>query len=519
MEITFLGHSGFCVETTHANIVIDPWLSTHGAFDSSWFQYPRNQHLASFVIDKLNDTKKDNFVYVSHEHKDHFDEKFLKSLGPTFTYVVPGFRRPFLRDHLANLPCKDVISFDHADELKFKDGTIKIYLDDNEMNRDSAILVKSNGESFLNLNDTKLQDTLPTIAKVDGPFDVFTCQFSGANWHPVCYQYDNKTYTSISKKKMLSKFEAVARSIEFLKPRYYIPAAGPPCFLDPELIEINFQETNNFPRTPKFIKYLNRRLGKIDVKYPELMPGDIIDITSDKVKLEANERVDDNEFEAYIRSYAEDYKHFFDTRKKTYLDNDNHSLLKKLIPPLNSKLKSLTLRNRIKSPLYLGIKNLNDPILRVDFQSGTTKVVNGINDSNYYLMEIPKFEFAQLAENQILWEDLFLTMRVRLYRNPDIYQTIIQGFLTMQPEDVSSFCNRLLEIEESKERINVEADGVRYSIDRFCPHQAGDLKQGWIENGRYLTCPRHRWQFDLWNEGQCTTSNETIRAVALDDEI
>ena len=139
--------------------------------------------------------------------------------------------------------------------------------------------------------------------------------------------------------------------------------------------------------------------------------------------------------------------------------------------------------------------------------------------SKSYFPEIPKFEFAQLAENQILWEDLFLTMRVRLYRNPDIYQTIIQGFLTMQPEDVSYFCNRLLEIEESKERINVEADGVRYSIDRFCPHQAGDLKQGWIENGRYLTCPRHRWQFDLWNEGQCTTSNDTIRAVALDDEI
>ena len=86
---------------------------------------------------------------------------------------------------------------------------------------------------------------------------------------------------------MFSKFEAVARSIEFLKPRYYIPAAGPPCFLDPELIEINFQETNIFPRTPKFIKYLNRRLGKIDVKYPELMPGDIIDITSDKIKIMA----------------------------------------------------------------------------------------------------------------------------------------------------------------------------------------------------------------------------------------
>ena len=43
------------VETSHATLIMDPWLSPTGAFDSSWFQFPRNHHLSAFVESKLQD--------------------------------------------------------------------------------------------------------------------------------------------------------------------------------------------------------------------------------------------------------------------------------------------------------------------------------------------------------------------------------------------------------------------------------------------------------------------------------
>ena len=37
------------------------------------------------------------------------------------------------------------------------------------------------------------------------------------------------------------------------------------------------------------------------------------------------------------------------------------------------------------------------------------------------------------------------------------------------------FCERLLNIETNQERIVVECNGTRYAVDRYCPHQGGDL--------------------------------------------
>jgi len=39
MEINFLGHSGFLLESNHSIIIMDPWLSKDGAYDGGWFQY------------------------------------------------------------------------------------------------------------------------------------------------------------------------------------------------------------------------------------------------------------------------------------------------------------------------------------------------------------------------------------------------------------------------------------------------------------------------------------------------
>ena len=214
MELTYLGHAGYCVETPEVTVVMDPWLSPEGAFDSAWFQFPRNHDLAPLVIEKLADSKKERFVYVSHEHRDHFDPGFLRRLNcPDLTFIIPHFQRAALRSAIATLRPKNLITCGHAERVAIPGGQITLYLEDSGLNRDSAILLRLGGESFLNLNDCKLFDGLATIVQHEGPPSVFTCQFSGATWHPVCYDYSPEEYAGISIRKAISKFETVARAI------------------------------------------------------------------------------------------------------------------------------------------------------------------------------------------------------------------------------------------------------------------------------------------------------------------
>jgi UDP-MurNAc hydroxylase len=156
-------------------------------------------------------------------------------------------------------------------------------------------------------------------------------------------------------------------------------------------------------------------------------------------------------------------------------------------------------------------------MLRVDFHRQTVERVSEITEANYYLMRAPSWEIARVLQKKLTWEDFSLTFRMRLSREPDVYQTLIQAFLILEPEDLNYLCARLLEIESCNERIIVEAGGCRYAINRICPHQGADLSEGWIEEDRYLVCARHRWRFDLYNDGLSDTSSESIHAVALED--
>ena len=48
-------------------------------------------------------------------------------------------------------------------------------------------------------------------------------------------------------------------------------------------------------------------------------------------------------------------------------------------------------------------------------------------------------------------------------------------------------------------------DGDWYVTDATCPHNGGPLVQGWIRDGRVLTCPWHFYRFDLAS-GDCLTA-------------
>ncbi len=516
MEVTYLGHAGFCVETNEAVIIMDPWVSPSGAFDSAWFQLPANHHLSGFIDAKLRFTKKAKFIYISHEHKDHFDWRFLSSLTTDdFSFVIPRYRRTYLHDQLQRIPCQSVILCNDAEPVQIPGGTITLFLEDAELDRDSAILLQVDGQSMLNLNDCKVFDRLPAII-ADTTIDLFTAQFSGAVWHPVCYDYPQKQYQGISRRKKFSKFEAIARALQVVQPRLYLTSAGPACFLDPDLIDINFEPVNIFPRASELFAYLSRRLKHTLPCWVEPMPGDRFDTATGKALYLAPDRVSDETFESYVRAYALRMQSLFEARQMPTDPTAVSHTVEQLTQALRDKLGMLTLRDRIPIPLYFQLTEAPNRLIRVDFPKQVVTETAEITEENYYSLEARTRDVAAVLSGQTSWEDLMLSLRIRLHRNPDIYHTLIHGFLTLDVADMNWFCAKVLDAESHAERMVVEAGERTYSTLRYCPHQHADLSHGWVEQERYLVCPRHRWRYDLTQGGTCIDFDASIRAIEVD---
>jgi 3-phenylpropionate/trans-cinnamate dioxygenase ferredoxin component len=51
-------------------------------------------------------------------------------------------------------------------------------------------------------------------------------------------------------------------------------------------------------------------------------------------------------------------------------------------------------------------------------------------------------------------------------------------------------------------------NGDFYAVDNLCPHEGGPLVAGTVR-GNILTCPWHRWQFDL--KSGCSPANPAIQ--------
>ena len=493
-------------------------MSGNGAYDSAWFQYPRNHHLAPYVRAKLSQTDKQKFIYISHEHKDHYDPEFLKTLrGLEFNIIVPQFHRGTLRERLSADMEQDLVACTEGDELTFPGGSLRLFIDDSGLNRDSAILVRADGNVFLNLNDCKVHDRLAGIRRDHGAIDVFAAQYSGATWHPVCYDYSPEAYRTISQEKMLGKFERVAKAIEVLQAQWYLPSAGPPCFLDPDLVDINFEPINIFPRANQLMDFFDHRLSQSQTNFLNMAPGEVLDVQERCLRYRVSDRSWEQDYEGYIREYARTYQGLYGQWEFSSTVENKNQLADHLQQALRDKLARFDLRHRLEVPLYFSITDPPICTFRVDFQARSVESFSGVQEGAYYALSSPAWQLKRVIDGLLTWEEFSLTFRARLRREPDVYQTLMQGFLILEPEDLSWFCSKMVELESSGTRTMVTTGRHRYLIDRYCPHQGGDLSEGWLEGGRYWTCFRHGWQFDLEDGGRCLMNDTTINAVKVED--
>lgn len=524
MQITSLGHAGFCVETHSSIIIMDPWFSKQGAFDSAWFQYPKNHHMGDYVQAILARSKKNKYIYISHEHQDHFDIKFLQSLtSRNFTILLANYSCPVVKNKLneVNYRCNNIIFLNDNEKYTLRDAEIRLFIMDTELNCDSAILVQTESNSFLNINDCKIYDRLENIKSAHGNIDIFTAQFSGASWYPTCYQMSDNIYREVCQKKIASKFETTAAAIKTIKPRLYLTSAGPPCFLDPLLLPIHFQDIHSYPDAPQFLTYLDQHCEsmKSSTKWKNIWPGDRLDVASLKVIHQSSNRKNDTDFKSQVISYADEYKEFFSAREKDQKQIDPEAVFLQLKRELLDKLSKLRLVNHtINTLLYWRMSECPEKMYCIDLMNKTIEVTSCIKDlNNYYRMTAPAWLVNKVLTGEMNWPDFALTFRVTIERVPDVYNTVIHGFLILDTNKIQSFCEKMQKTNTNNERIIKMCEGKQYSILRYCPHQGADLSQGYLE-GPLMVCPRHQWKFDIKNNGKCIDNETCIDAICLDNQ-
>ena len=98
-------------------------------------------------------------------------------------------------------------------------------------------------------------------------------------------------------------------------------------------------------------------------------------------------------------------------------------------------------------------------------------------------------------------------MLFRSQRVPDTYSIIWNLFLFRNSDELAWAVASLKTLDQKNNtRISVTCPTTakEWEINRYCPHQGADLVTAWIEDSRYLICPRHGWKFDLEDEGRLT---------------
>lgn len=492
-DFTFWGHNCFLIETDSEALLIDPWLNETAAFFGSWHQWPPNGHLRDVVRQRC--AGKSLSIFLSHEHQDHFDQSTLRAFSghPDCTVFIPAYKDKFLLAALSSLNLHTV----ELAEGKQSGTTVRfrIFIDDSGLNHDSAIFVAAPGFTFFNQNDCKIFDRLPMLKTELGAVDYYSVQFSGANWHPACFDLREDQRRVISRKKVLSKFRNVLVGAKILSPRFIVPAAGPAFFpfLDAGL---NAGSGTIFVHQDEFDNYMAQN-GIRNILYPR--PGEQVGEESNRIPIPGPGPDDIARYRSSHRDVWEDIGDTFSAERFAQVLQRRIDLIAHIdLPP---ETPSIAFNWGPGDADWLLVDLVGNALVH-SHQSTTPCIV--LQASTRYF---------SLMCGDARWQDIALSLQASVQRRPDVYNTVANIFLFA---DESNLLQSLLQnLNLSKERIVIEHRGQRYEINRYCPHQGGDLAYASIDTDMNVICPRHSWRFDLRCEGMCKTSGMSIEAVKV----
>ena len=504
MRATSLGHAGILIRCRQATIVCDPWFVP--AFLGSWFPFPRNDQLNA---DTMSAVCSPDYLYISHLHGDHLDEVFLRdSMDKSTTVLLPDFPTDELQRTLTRLGFRNFLRTRDGDEVELRDGLrVAIHVESSITDGpggDSALVVSDGVSRLVNQNDCRTHD--PAALAAHGPVDQHWLQYSGAIWYPMVYDEPDVSRREQAKAKVASQFARAERYVAAVNARCVVPSAGPPCFLDQELFDLNMidgDEISIFPDQTVFLDRLahSGRHGELNVPGTTIASGhDGDQVTHPHVDIEAPFR---NKRE-YLRQYQADWAPWLEQHKATWPTKSGafQPRLAAWWQPL--LLRAPSLRNGVGGSCLI---TAGDERIIVDFLGAEVRPYAG--EVVRYRFEIPERLLEKvLVEHAVDWSNsLFLSCRFRAWRAGAFNEYLYNFFKSLSVE-------RITRAEtEARRRLGTDAEPSEeialgdYMLERYCPHRKADLSVFGRLEGDEIVCTLHGWRFRTV-DGQCVTADD-----------
>jgi len=270
-QFTFVNHASFMVQTDAALLLVDPWLEG-SAFNQGWSLLDRSTSNAALIA-QLNAAALPVFIWISHEHPDHFSISFIKSLKAaarvrvTFLYqqTLDGRVAGFLRKQgFAVIECAPGVPVTLCHDLR-----IAVFP---HSEGDAWALIQSGARTLLNLNDCvvntpdQCRAVQAHVAALAPRIDVLLTQFGYANW------VGNADQPGRHQQAAAEKIARMALQIGMLKPGLVVPFASFVYFSHPENAYLNAAQN-----TPRAIAGA-ARLAKMARTIRFLQPGASFDL-------------------------------------------------------------------------------------------------------------------------------------------------------------------------------------------------------------------------------------------------
>ncbi|HNM84289.1 MAG: MBL fold metallo-hydrolase [Mycobacterium sp.] len=509
MQVTSVGHAGFLIETRAGRILCDPWLNP--AYFASWFPFPDNSQLD---WDTLGDC---DYLYVSHLHKDHFDpENLTAHVNKDAVVLLPDFPVPDLRRELEKLGFHKF--FETTDSVKHTvsgpKGDLEVMIialrapADGPIG-DSGLVVSDGVTTVFNMNDSRPVDL--DVLDQFGHIDVHMLQFSGAIWYPVVYDMPERAKASFGTQKRQRGMDRCRQYITQVGATWVIPSAGPPCFLDPALRDLNDDHgdpANIFPDQVVFLDQMRRHGNDGGLL---MIPGSTADFTGSQLN-SLTHPIPEDEVEAifttgkadYIEAYAQRMAPVLAAEKARWAPAEGEPLLeplRELFEPI--MLQTDEICDGIGYPVELRMTGGGrDETVVLDFPKRTVREPIPDEKFRYGFGIAAELVRTVLRDHEPDWVNtIFLSTRFTAWRVGGYNEYLYTFFKCLTDERIAYADGWFAETHDDSASITLGG----WEIQRRCPHLKADLSKFGVVEGSTLTCNLHGWQWNLEN-GRCLTS-------------
>ena len=351
-NLEFVNHSCLILSNNNVSLAMDPWIEG-SVFNNSW-------NLLSKTPEKsIENLKKSQFIWFSHEHPDHFNPPNLKIFSEKniflFQKTIDGRVVKFLKKISPNIK---ELRLNQTLQLA-KNFSIEVipfqYLD-------SMLIVKINNLTILNLNDCDIKNDfqLEYIKKKTGLIDILLVQFSYA------LGKSNKNNKKERENWSYEILKKLSKNIKFLKPKFVIPFASFCYFSKYD----NFYMNDSINKIDKTIDFLSKENS--NTKFLSFYPGDTWDFNSNFSNQDSFDKYKKDYEKINILPFDEKIINFDNLRKSSekFIETTKKN---------NNLFNFYEFLNKEKYNIYFKLTDINK-IYFFDFNKGLIEIDNFNND-------------------------------------------------------------------------------------------------------------------------------------------